>query len=629
MKTAWWSSVTMVVAVVLIGVVALGASQTFVNDTGKTVTGITITFSTAVMITDYDHVFPEQSPTGRSDKFTFSGGKLDRFGRFTISWVPSPARITAYKWIIAGKTAESASTTSAPPAAGTTATGLPDPNTPPILYGNNYPGPDEPVYHPKPGEKFWLTDLEGHGDIYDNDGIRINFAPGIDKSTIKRIEWYRNGVYLPFLTNKLEITNAEMKTFTGLPGEYSPASHHTDHAIMGYEYRAAITTTDGVWMIGAVIKSGFRWRPKEIWAELGISWSWDRIDYTPFDKIVEFLKYLKHDGFTGISIDLAYYLMTPYDTNILEIHFPDPKITTGGGIVNPTPARLEKLLKAAMQAGMAIRVRGHIYISQEYQDKHGPTFGGQIYPTNPEKFFDNYADAFFKLVPLFNKYHVKEIAPFVEMNSIKRYPGLIKKFYDRLGAITNSDLGFDEGVANMLNGVELPSPIETEGEFAEVVKNYTFWNWESRDGRRLINGMTIWTPKVETQRDQRVSVMERNFVKFLNPAVDYYRSTYPGVGLMFGEIGAYNADGFVLGLKYYDTPPNQRVMDEQERADYILAALRGAKALNISGVNLWGDFRVGDWAAPAIGSTRIMTGHYDRPASPIYRVFTAIIKPEK
>jgi len=98
---------------------------------------------------------------------------------------------------------------------------------------------------------------------------------------------------------------------------------------------------------------------------------------------------------------------------------------------------------------------------------------------------------------------------------------------------------------------------------------------------------------------------------------------------MFGEIGAYNADGFVLGPDYYKTPPSQRVMDEQERADYILAALEGAEALHISGLNFWGDLNIGDTSTPRLGHTKVITGHYSTPASPMFRVFTAIIKPKK
>jgi len=89
---------TLVMAL-LMSVVGLAASQTFINKTGKTVTGIKIEFSKGVRITRHDSAFPDQSPTVRSDEFTFSGKDLRNFGRFTVSWMPSSAKITNYNWI--------------------------------------------------------------------------------------------------------------------------------------------------------------------------------------------------------------------------------------------------------------------------------------------------------------------------------------------------------------------------------------------------------------------------------------------------------------------------------------------------------------------------------------------------
>ena len=52
------------VGLLLMSVVGLAASQTFVNKSGKTVTGITITFFKKVTITRHDLAFPDQSPSG-------------------------------------------------------------------------------------------------------------------------------------------------------------------------------------------------------------------------------------------------------------------------------------------------------------------------------------------------------------------------------------------------------------------------------------------------------------------------------------------------------------------------------------------------------------------------------------
>ena len=68
------------VAVLVISAVGLAASQTFINKTGKTVTGIEVEFSKSVRITRHDSVFPDQDPSGRGQEFTFSGGDLRNLG---------------------------------------------------------------------------------------------------------------------------------------------------------------------------------------------------------------------------------------------------------------------------------------------------------------------------------------------------------------------------------------------------------------------------------------------------------------------------------------------------------------------------------------------------------------------
>jgi len=265
---------TLLTVVLLMNVVGFGATRTFINKTGKMVIGIKIEFSNSVRITRHDSVFPDQSPSGRSDEFTFDGGELGNSGRFSISWTPSSGAVTDYEWIERAQP-EQGSLTS-PVVQNNTGQGssLPDPNTPPILYGNDYPGSNEPLYQPKDDEQIWLTDLEGHGDIYDNDSIKINYAPGFDVSQIEKVEVYRNGVYMRFLPEKFDVlTNAQMKTFDGNRLEHSPASNHTDHAIMGYEYEFKISTADDLWIMKKTVKSGFRWRPEEVWAELNSNWT--------------------------------------------------------------------------------------------------------------------------------------------------------------------------------------------------------------------------------------------------------------------------------------------------------------------------------------------------------------------
>ena len=622
MRSAGWRTlVLMLVGLLVISAMVLAASQTFINKTGGTVTGIKVEFSKSVTITRHDSVFPDQDPNGRSDEFTFSGGELRNLGRFSITWIPSSGKVTRYEWIEKAQPEQTSQTTSP---SGTQKPGLPDPNTPPILYGDDYPGSDEALYQPKDDEQIWLTDLEGHGDIYHNDSIVINYAPGFDKSQITRIDVYRNMIKLSFLPDKLDVlTNAQMKTFDGNWREHSPASNHTDHAIMGYEYRFKIQTADHVWILEKTVKSGFHWHPKEFWVQIDTNWG-NTLGYLSYKQILNFFQKIKKDGFTGISCDVSYYMNTPYDNTVLELPFRDDSIIEG--IRTSSEAEMKTILKVATEANLETHIRVRINLSLKYQKEHGNHLAT---PSNPEKFFENYADLMLKLVPLLNKYHVKLLTLFVETEGLEKYPSLIKEVYTAINERFEGEMGFDESTNNILNGVSFinDKPIQTTNEFEKIVKDFTFWDWTDSHGRLMRIEYSGWGTPMETQRDQRVSVMEKNFVKFWKLPMDYYRSQYPNNPQMFGEIGTRDADGQSVIPDYYRIPASKRVLDGQEDADAWCAYLKGAQELGIDSLNLW-TIPLGDqWPMDYPGDHYINIG-IKYPLSSAYRVITAIIKPK-
>ena len=140
------------VVVLVMSAVGLAASQTFINKTGKSVTGIKVEFSKSVRITRHDSVFPDQDPSGRGQEFTFSGGNLRNLGRFTITWLPSLGNVVDYEWTKKTQPTQPAQTPQATPPSNKQESVFPDPNTPPIPYGDDYPGRDEPLYQPADDE---------------------------------------------------------------------------------------------------------------------------------------------------------------------------------------------------------------------------------------------------------------------------------------------------------------------------------------------------------------------------------------------------------------------------------------------------------------------------------------------
>jgi photosystem II stability/assembly factor-like uncharacterized protein len=108
------------VAVLVLGMLAvallcLGATETLTNRSGGTVSGVVLTFSEPVRVTSYDEAaFPNQEPSGREARFTFSGGVLANGARFRVSWSPSSATLASFDWMEAGGSAPSSLQTPPP-----------------------------------------------------------------------------------------------------------------------------------------------------------------------------------------------------------------------------------------------------------------------------------------------------------------------------------------------------------------------------------------------------------------------------------------------------------------------------------------------------------------------------------
>jgi len=417
-----------------------------------------------------------------------------------------------------------------------------------------------------------------------------------------------------------------MKTFDGNPLEHSPASAHTDHAIAGYDYKVEVDLKDGgVKILETTVESTFKWHP-DIYAQMDGNWTIS-LSYLNYNDLIDFFKVLKHDGFTGVGLDLHYYMNTPHDNSPYELKTRDPQIANWG-IRTQTMDELATVLKALEQVGLeAANVRGSLDISKAYQDMHGFSGNGYIEPTNPSQFFDNYTNLWLGLVPILNEYDVKLITPFVECDKLEKYSHLIKEMYTRLSEDFHGELGFDEATNNMLEGHSTinSTPIRSSSDFARLVGNFNFWDWQDSQGRPMKMEYSVWNFVMETQSDQRVAVIERMFKQLWSLPLYYYHSKWPNNPQMFGEIGARNADGYVLGPDYfYAIPQSQRELDEQERADVIYSILKASKDLGIDTVGLW-TIPLGDLWAGNTWDNYFLTIGLRNPISPAYRVIKAVI----
>jgi hypothetical protein len=446
-----------------------------------------------------------------------------------------------------------------------------------------YPGPDEPLYKPAPDEAIWLTDLEGHVDIYDNDSIVINYADWFDKSQVTKIEIYRNGIKMRFLPDTFGVlTNEHMKTFDGNPLEHTPASSHTDHAIFGYEYSFRFNTrTNTSSQVSATVKSGVRHGEENVWAYIGLTWEvalreWKLTDH----QIIAFYEQLKDLGFHGVQIGVMWFIDGMTANSIMPQYTFDPVVHSWA--VTQTDTELRRVLRLAREVGLGTYLRLELWATDRSQAPEAYV-RHEIQPQNISLLFENYGDIAVHYAQIAEEEHVEIYCPIVEMNSLDQYADRVEALLTRIDLYFSGQLAVNASIHHYLLGFNC---YNDESRFERNVGKY--YDWVDDLGRPLRIDMSCWSPPLEVQSDQRFSFMLESMVQFWSSAVEYFRSTYAASPIAFGEIGAYNYDG--MGANLDDSPyPNKPglVRDDQEFADIWAAYLIAAKALGLDGVAAW------------------------------------------
>jgi len=561
------ASVGLVSFVVALGVVSLAATQTFTNDTGSAVTGIKITFSDMVWVTEWDRaIFTSESPVGVATEITFSGGTLPALATFSVTWGEAYVAVTGYTWLTGSGTVAGSPTASA--------------TNGPLTYEQimsqiaHYPGPDEPLYQPKDGEQIWLTDLEGHADIYDNDSIKINYAPGFDKKQIARIDVYRNGVKLRFVPAMFDVlTNDQMKTFDGNPQENTPRSSHTDHAVVGYRYsfrfyKLGSSVVDRV--LSATVQNPVSFSGEYLMANISHNW-WSALYPGQFYGLepAAFFADVKALGFRGVQVEINLFMDDMSSNEVFPIYEYDPQRMMDYQRT-ATDDEIKTILQYIKAAGLDAEVRIEFTMTQDLVRSHPNENITRelIQPRSVATWFENYAALCEHYAKLAEENHAEYFCPMVELQSMGQYTDRVEALLTRVDAVFSGTLAVSEATNIYGLGFELP-----EWHVGR------FWGYDS-----MVIGMNSWGLPLETQEDQRYSTVLERFVAFWRPFVEEYRRLYPGHKIVFEEIGLFNYDGTLFGYPHEVT---NQVRDDQEVADYWAAAFGGLRALGMDGIAVW------------------------------------------
>jgi hypothetical protein len=118
----------------------------------------------------------------------------------------------------------------------------------------------------------------------------------------------------------------------------------------------------------------------------------------------------------------------------------------------------------------------------------------------------------------------------------------------------------------------------------QIAGRATFW-----EDANLEIGLNQWTNiALETQNDQRLSVLAEEFYHYAIPFLAYYRATYPKQPIRLAELGNFNFDGSTRGLAYYlGHPERMQVNDNQEDSDIWAAYLIVSQYVEMTGIPVW------------------------------------------
>jgi hypothetical protein len=428
-----------------------------------------------------------------------------------------------------------------------------------------YPGEDEPLYVPAADEAIWLTDLEGHADIYDNDSIKINYAEWYDRSQITKIEVYRNGIKMRFLPDTLDVvTNGQMKTFDGNPLEHTPVSNHSDHAIYGYEYRVVVFAAAGSVEKTTLIRAPFAVSGNYKYADLLSTWNWAvAADWMTDFAVKEYIEDLAQLGFNGIYFDVALFARDDHRAEFFAQHEYDPAVSPEW-MLTALDGDILDVLGWINEAGLNAELGVQLYIIPYGSGANG--YRSFVHPDNVVEWFSAYTDRVLHYARLAEQGGAKIFRPVVEFNTMQRETEQMEGLLDAVRRVFSGDLMVAESTNHYIYNM---------ADFYSA----TFWDYPG-----LTLGVNCWTPTMEVQKDQRLSYMAQRFVSDWQPVIAQYRNEFPDTPIVFSEIGWFNFDGSALGLA---ADPSSGPRDDQEMADAWAAYLIAVEFLQLDGVNVW------------------------------------------
>jgi len=368
------------------------------------------------------------------------------------------------------------------------------------------------------------------------------------------------------------LRNEQMKAFKGKSEERSPASQHSDHTILGYEFNFKFWDINDrqIAQKNIQIKSLKKFTGKRF---VFINHNFFIRLNVNDEALKQYFYEYKKLGFTGIQVGANHFISSPNSNEVFPQYTYNPDITTDW---NRTPTREElyRIFKAAEETGLDCELRLELWMSQSYKKKYNFICDREgIVPNDIGLWFENYGRLCEDIASFAQSEGVEIFCAGVELSSMQKYISNWGDLVARIRRVFSGKITFAEATCHYLNGWNCWSD---EKSFEKNAGK--FWNYFD------FIEMNCWDPPIEDRIDQRYSIMVDRFKKYWIKAYNYYKTNFPNKEIAFGELGAWKFDGNAIG---YARTCDTTVLDYQELADVWSAYLQGSLALDFASVAVW------------------------------------------
>jgi hypothetical protein len=378
-----------------------------------------------------------------------------------------------------------------------------------------------------------ITNSDGNSDIRDTDDLVAHVTGGNSDPSAYSYRWYRNGIRLEDAAGNT-LSNQQMKTFVGNPGEYTPASSHSDHAIQGYVFLVAVFDgdirpgADSITVGGPTVSVDMR----------GVNFTaWELWNTTSGKAEASLQALVRRINPNWVSV-WTFYFQTNWDSPTIFAR------DTGLPITIPDAETINQI-NAAHDLGLNVILYPQIWLAGP--DGQGTPWG-RVDLTASEAWFASYREFIIHQADIADETGVELFVIGVELESTVQYTdqwysiiGEVREHYD--GSITYSPIVCCEGQAEQLTSIPWLWELDYLGLSANL--EYPPDNFDPT------------LSELVAYYEQRASAFEAVAAYFDKPAV-------------FLETSTIAANGATLGPHRWD----ENTADFQEQADYYDAFLR-------------------------------------------------------